>query len=255
MMADVWSSTMHDPVQLAVLQVIANSAQDDGTNAYPGIRRIAAMSRYSERTVKRKLAELADEGWISLVARGGGAHVVTEYRLNVDKLKQCQDVTLLAKGKRVSAATKKGDSRAKKGVTDDNPPHPLFGRDVLETSRRRTPVIPIVADGDGAGLAIKRAVDQVSSALGIAENRRRKRRMIADAVKRACEKGEPAATIALGMIAAVREQDVLYLRRELKYKFGLEKFLGDGIWRDKNRWGWDPREMRLQAEAKAGSAR
>lgn len=77
--------------------------------------------------------------------------------------------------------------------------------------------------------------------------------MIAGAVKRACEKGDPAPTVALGMIAAVREQDVLHLRRELKFKFGLQKFFGEGIWRDHNRWAWDPAEMRQQANARVGS--
>jgi hypothetical protein len=99
---------------------------------------------------------------------------------------------------------------------------------------------------------IDRAMEQVCSALNIAEERR-KRRLIRAAIKRAAEKGAPPATLALDMIAAVRKQDTLHLARELKFKFGLQKFLGEGIWRDENRWAWDPAEMRLQAEARMGS--
>jgi hypothetical protein len=77
--------------------------------------------------------------------------------------------------------------------------------------------------------------------------------MIAGAVKRACEKGGPEPTVALGMIAAVREQAELHLRRHLKFKCGLQKFIGEGIWRDRIRWAWDPEQMHLQAEARVGS--
>jgi hypothetical protein len=103
--------------------------------------------------------------------------------------------------------------------------------------------------------AYDRAADQVCIALGIEENQRRKRRMIAGAVRCACEKGDPAPTVALGIIAAVREQDELHLRGEVKFKFGLQKFLGEGIWRDHNRWAWDPAEMRRQGNASVGSVR
>ena len=249
-MAEVWSSTMLDPVQVAVLLVIANSADDDGSHSYPGIPRIAAMSRYSERTVKRTLAELASEGWIGLVARGGGAHVVTEYRVCMERLKQCQSVTLSRGAKTVSAAARKGDSRAKKGVNRGTPPHPLFGGDIREAPRRRAPVVPIASDGDGG---VGGAVDQVCSALGISN--RRKRKPVRFAIELAMEKGEPAPTVALAVVAAVRRQANLHARRLLKFQFGLQKFLGDGIWRDENRWAWDNQEAKLQAEASVGSGR
>jgi hypothetical protein len=93
----------------------------------------------------------------------------------------------------------------------------------------------------------------VCSALGIADEQRRKRKLIRSAIVMAAEKGEPPATIALAMIDAVRAQDRLHLERQLKFKFGLQKFLGEGVWRDRNRWAWDPVEMQLQAEARAGS--
>jgi hypothetical protein len=96
-------------------------------------------------------------------------------------------------------------------------------------------------------------VDQVCSALGIAN--RRKRRPVRLAIELAAEKGDLPATIALEMIAAVRDQDRLYLEGALKFKFGLDKFLGMGIWRNRDRWAWDTAALRLQGEARVGTVR
>jgi hypothetical protein len=126
----------------------------------------------------------------------------------------------------------------------------------LNKAKLTTPPKPPQAGAEGLrNAAYDRAADQVCIALGIEENQRRKRRMIAGAVRCACEKGDPAPTVALGIIAAVREQDELHLRGEVKFKFGLQKFLGEGIWRDHNRWAWDPAEMRRQGNASVGSVR
>lgn len=126
----------------------------------------------------------------------------------------------------------------------------------LNKAKLTTPPNPPQAGGEGLrDAAIDRAVDQVCSALGIEEGQRRRRRMIGGAVKRACEKGDPAPTVALGMISAVKDQAEYYLQGELKFPFGLQKFLGEGIWRDRNRWAWDMERSRMQSLARQGSAR
>jgi hypothetical protein len=98
---------------------------------------------------------------------------------------------------------------------------------------------------------VERAVDQVCSALGIANHRKRK--LLRAAILLAAEKGEPPPTIALEMIAAVRDQDEAHAMRRLRFKYGLRTFFGDGIWRDRNRWAWDVGEIKLQSEARVGS--
>lgn len=253
----VWDSTLEDAATVAVLLYLANCGDDDGMNAFPGVARIASRARYSERTVKRVIAQLAIDGWISIVERGGGQGHTSAYEVDVERLQQCQRVTVVKRKGTVPRRAGKGATGARKGAIDDNPPHPLFGRTVRETSGTITPWPPQAGVEEGlTGDLSKRvlaAMEQVSSALGIEDGQRRTRRMIRDAVKRACEKGDPPATVALGMIAAVRRQAELHERSLLKFQFGLHKFLGLGIWRDESRWGWDNQEAKLQAVAKAGS--
>jgi hypothetical protein len=110
---------------------------------------------------------------------------------------------------------------------------------------------PPQAGASEFNLALERSVDQVCSALGITN--RRKRKPVRYAIATAAEKGELPATLALEMIAAVRDQDRLHLERALKFKFGFEKFIGLGIWRDRDRWAWDTAELKLQSEARMGT--
>ena len=99
--------------------------------------------------------------------------------------------------------------------------------------------------------AIERACDQVMSALGIAS--RRKRRLIRQAILLETEKGEPAPTTALAMIAAVRKKAE---QEEFLRPCGLERFIGEGLWLDERRWPWDKdalRDARRMAGARVGS--
>ncbi len=266
-MSDVYDSELEGATATSVMLVLANSADDDGTNCFPGTRLIARRARASERTVIRTIKYLAVEGWLWIVQRGGlGAGHRTEYRLNVNRLHEqaektraeerdrryrqgCHSVTLRPGQERVTTGKKKGDNRARKGDIDGAP---LFVLPVSDPSPLPSPPNPLPREG-AREFEIERACDQVCSALGIAN--RRKRKPVQLAVALAAEKGELPATIALSIVAAVREQDELHLEGQLKNKFGLEKFLGLGIWRDKNRWMWDTAEMRLQAAARVGAAR
>ena len=262
-MSDVMDSELEGLTATYVMVVLANSADDDGTNCFPGTRLIAERARISERTVTRTIKDLADEGWLWVIQRGDGAGHRTEFRLNVDRLHEQAErvreirrerrrkgrhgVTLFPIRERVTTGKKKGDNRAQKGDIDGAPLYVLPVSDSPEL-----PFTPCPLPREGVRvLELDRAVDQVCSALGIAN--RRKRRPVRQAIVMAAEKGELPATIALAIIAAVREQDERHLDRQLKFKYSLEKFLGLGIWRDQNRWAWDTAEMRLQAEARVGS--
>lgn len=243
-MSDVWRSNIDDATQVAVMICLANFADDDGANCFPGIARIARMTRYSERTVIRVIAQLERDSWIT-VQHGRGRGVRSEYQVNVALLKTCQAVTFSQGRKKVTLTPVKHDTGARKHDNDGFPPHPLLGRSIKEPSGEPTPVVPIKMGTSES------AVDQVCSALAIANPR--KRRLIRNVIAMEADKGEPPPTIALALIAAYRRQCDLHVRRCLKFKFGIDKFFGLGHWKDENSWAWDNDEMRMQAEARVGS--
>ena len=262
LMGDVYDcAELGDQTAAGVMGVLANSADDDGTNCFPGTRLIARRARVSERTVMRAIQKLEAEGWLWVIQRGLGSGNRTEFRLNVKRLhegaertraeeaemKRCHGVTFHRRPQKVTPAPRKGDIGARKGDIGDTP---LLVLPVSDSPGEPTPPNPLPREG-AREFELERAVDQVCSALGLAN--RRKRKLVRYAIALAAEKGELPATLALAMIAAVREQDARHLAGELKFKHSLTKFLGEGIWRDENRWGWDPAEMRRQAEARVGS--
>lgn len=102
------------------------------------------------------------------------------------------------------------------------------------------------ATGHGS---VEAAVDQVCSALAVANERKRKlfRRVIVLEE----EKGEPPPTTALAMIAAWRKQEDM--SAFLAAKYGLEKFFGNGIWKRETRWHWNEELLRHRAQASVGS--
>lgn len=256
----VWDSTLEDAAAAAVLLYLANCGDDDGMNSFPSVKRIAIRARYSERTVKRVIAQLAMDGWISIVERGGGKGHTSAYEINVEKLQRCQRVTVVQRRQTVPRRAGIGATGARIGANGDNPPHPLIGRTVRETSGNRTPQPPAEQGvmrfpGGGVASPLDHAADQVCSALGISDERRRKRRMVHGAIARAAEKGELPATIALGMIAAVRKQAAEHEQGLLRGQYGLDKFLGDGIWREENRWLWDNDALRQRVHAAVGAYR
>lgn len=107
----------------------------------------------------------------------------------------------------------------------------------------------ISARGAAGGTLVEHAVDQVCSALGIANHRMYS--LLRCVISLAAEKGDPPASVALAMIAAWNKQN-----REgalLHRRFGLRKFFGEGIWRDENRWLWNEELLRQRAGASAGS--
>lgn len=255
-MADVWDSAMEGSTAVHVMAVLANSADDDGMNCFPGTRLIARRARVSERTVIRTIQELEAGGYLKVSERGRGAGRFSEYHLNVsrlheeaektraeDRAKRCHGVTFLRQ-RRVTLAQQKGDTGARKGDIRDAP---LFVLPVSDPSEDPHPQ-PLAREGR-VEIELGHAVDQVCSALAIAN--RRKRKLLWDVIVLEAEKGDPPATVALRMIQAWRVQAESSM--VLRVKFGLAKFFGEGIWKDQRRWHWDEDLLRRQAEARVGS--
>lgn len=255
-MADVWDSAITGSTPTHVMAVLANSADDDGMNCFPGTRLIARRARISERTVIRTIQELELCGYLRVMHRGRGPGRLSEYLLNVARLhaeaektraaeraRRCHGVTFSA-AEKVTLAHREGDIDAREGDIGDTP---LFVLPVLDPSGDPHPQ-PLAREGR-VEIDLERAVDQVCSALAIAN--RRKRRLLRDVIALEAEKGDLPATVALRMIEAWKTQ----ARRsdELRVKYGIGKFFGDGIWKDQNRWHFDENLLRLRAEARVGS--
>ena len=114
--------------------------------------------------------------------------------------------------------------------------------------KHSSPLPPSRGEGEGEENAVERAVDQVFSALGIAN--RRLRRLVRATIELEAEKGEPSPTTALAMIAAWNRQAAM--GHLLHRKYGLRKFFGEGIWRNERRWLWNEELLRQQAQASVG---
>ena len=240
-MADVWDSALKGATATHVMAVLGNSADDDGRNCYPGTRLIARRARVSERTVIRTIGELEAGGWLQVLARGSGAGNRSEYRLNVERLhaqaeswraetrtrKGCHGVTLLPGRKKVTRGKQKGDNGAQKGDIDGAP---LYVLPVNDPSGDPLPPNPLPREGARA-VELDSAVDQVCSALGFGNRRRRP--LLRRVIELAEEKGGPPATIALAMIAAWRRKLEL---GSLLRPMSVAGFFGDGYWRDEKSW-------------------
>lgn len=73
-MSAVWESAPVDSAsELLVLLTIADHADDDGENAYPGIARIAHRCRLSERRVQQIIKLLEERGLVMVEKQAGGS--------------------------------------------------------------------------------------------------------------------------------------------------------------------------------------
>jgi hypothetical protein len=142
-MADVWDFGPDDPIDNSVLLRLANHCNDQGRQCFPSIEDVAKKVRRSESTVKRSIVQLETDGWIT-VERGVGKGNFSHYVINVARLKERQDDDF-AEPKRCQPATfsdpkrcqpqqQKVSATTAKGVSHENPPHPLYGRNIKEPS-------------------------------------------------------------------------------------------------------------------------
>lgn len=214
-MALVWTSTMKDATEVEVLSRLASHANEDGESCFAGVPRIAKLVRRSERTVQRTIESLERDGWLSVV-RGGGAGNLTQYLINVEKLKGCQDVTLLSKPKRVTLAQKRVTLATKKGDIGAAPP---IEGNVFKRKSKQTPPNPPPAGGakltsDPNADELDAATERLIEAFGL--TRRRDRRRLRAQVEALSARGEPPAAVADAMIAADRKPRELREREQFE---------------------------------------
>lgn len=71
------SAPVLDPIKKLVLIALADSANDDGTGAFPGVSTIAEYANCDPRTVRRQLAALEAEGLISRGDQAAAARYIS----------------------------------------------------------------------------------------------------------------------------------------------------------------------------------
>ena len=95
--------------EMLLALALADHADDDGTSIYPSVKKLAAKTRQSERTVQYQLRRMEASGWLLRVGHGnGGRSQTTEYRIS----------PLWLKGAEI-APIEKGANDDIKGATDD----------------------------------------------------------------------------------------------------------------------------------------
>lgn len=92
LMSDVWRTDL-PTVEKMVLLVIADHANDEGTQSYPSQVTIATKASISVRTVQRSVNTLVDKGYIRVFkGQGGSANCRDDrrphlYQININKLR------------------------------------------------------------------------------------------------------------------------------------------------------------------------
>ena len=92
LMSDVWRTEL-PTVEKMVLLVIADHANDEGTQAYPSQATMASKASISIRTVQRAVNTLCAQGYIRMFKHAGGSADCREdrrphlYQINVAKLR------------------------------------------------------------------------------------------------------------------------------------------------------------------------
>lgn len=91
-MAEVWRTDL-PTVEKMVLLVIADHANDEGTQSYPSQATIASKASISVRTVQRAVNNLVSEGYIRMFKHSGGSAGCREdrrphlYQINIHRLR------------------------------------------------------------------------------------------------------------------------------------------------------------------------
>lgn len=92
LMSDVWRTDL-PTVEKMVLLVIADHANDEGTQSYPSQATMAAKASISIRTVQRAVNNLVEQGYIRMFKGAGGSADCREdrrphlYQINIGKLR------------------------------------------------------------------------------------------------------------------------------------------------------------------------
>lgn len=85
-MTAVWESSSHKGNALLLMLTIADHASDDGTHAYPSVRRLAKRTRMSERSVQRMIQECEASGELLVNRPDVREHRPNYYTIRLDRL-------------------------------------------------------------------------------------------------------------------------------------------------------------------------
>jgi hypothetical protein len=122
-MSWVWEYSMVGAEDILVLLAIADAANDDGRNAFPGIEKLARKCRCSERTVQRAIDRLVKAGELDKEDHGGGtANVPTRHRPNNYAVLRYIEAHNPAIRQVVTPQTSRGDKTPDSEVTTSIPP-------------------------------------------------------------------------------------------------------------------------------------
>jgi hypothetical protein len=123
-MSWVWDHSKAGGTDRLVLLAIADSADHDGTNAWPAVSTIARKCQVSERTVQRSIRNLEALGEIAVYAQAGGTPTMTaDRRPNLYRVVMADGVTDRhpAPENGVTPSAERGDQMTPRGVTPLSP--------------------------------------------------------------------------------------------------------------------------------------
>lgn len=98
----------------AVLLALADWANDEGANVYPGIEKLAEKAHVDERATKYVIRQLERDGVIVCVSRGRGRGNRSEWRIVMDPTKWHLTSETLRSANRITAR-KKGEHEKRFG--------------------------------------------------------------------------------------------------------------------------------------------
>lgn len=123
-MSWVWDHSKAGGTDRLVLLAIADSADHDGTNAWPSVATIARKCSVSERTVQRAIRSLEALGEIRVEAQAGGTPTMTaDRRPNLYRVVMASGVSDRhpEEASGVTPSAERGDQMTPRGVTPLSP--------------------------------------------------------------------------------------------------------------------------------------
>jgi|GEM_PF-1024826 hypothetical protein len=119
-MTACWERYPNGGGELLLALALADHADDDGENIYPGVESLSRKTRQSKRTIQYQLRKMEDIGWLQLVAHeGGGRGRARQYRVNPDWLKGADIAPIGKNPKGANAAPFNGDKGANTAPFND----------------------------------------------------------------------------------------------------------------------------------------
>lgn len=136
-MSWVWQHSQAQGTDRLVLLCIADSADSDGTNSWPGIDRIAERCKVDPRTVQRSISKLIAMGELDRQIQAGGNHKTRpDHRPNRYTVLMDGAASASPRGSDgVTTEVLRGDKSCINGVTPVSPDPPIKAPTLLNTHK------------------------------------------------------------------------------------------------------------------------